>query len=325
MKVFVTGGTGNIGQYVVRSLLAAGHDVVLYTRTPHRVRALSEQAGVTAVAGSILDLDTMKGALRGCDAVVHIALGWGNTPVEMIDHDTRVTAFLAQEAERAGVANFVYTSSTAAMGVFHDGIDETAPCRPVDLYGATKAASEAFLIGFNRYYDGQGVAGEAVSMRRNIIRPGYTFSNPAYEGGASQSDTRFRDLARSVLAGEDVVVSDNDGTQFLSSAQIAELYLHLVESDLHSEIVLGLGSTWTSWADIARMAVDLAEESTSRVVAPDGEERHVPELVSVEKMKRLFGLQFDATGALEEHVRWNLDRERRVMAGEEVHDVYHVW
>ncbi len=325
MKVFVTGGTGNIGQYVVKALLAAGHSVVLYTRTPRRIPALCDQPGITAVAGNMLELEKLKAGLAGCDAVVHIALGWGNTPVEMLDHDTRVTAFLAQEAERVGVKNFVYTSSTAAMGVFHDGIDETAPCLPGDLYGATKAASEAYLIGFKQYYTGQGVRGAKVAMRRNIIRPGYTFSNPAYEGGASQSDVRFRDIARQVLKGEDLVIGDNDGTQFLSSGQIAELYLRMVESELNEQIVLGLGATWTSWAEIARTAVELVPTSTSRVLAPDGDVAREPELVCVDKMERLFGLRFDATEALREHVQWNLDRERLVLAGEEVHDVYHVW
>ena len=325
MRIFVTGGTGNIGQYVVRSLLAAGHHVVLYTRTPQRTPELSDQPGITTVAGNILELDKMRAALPGCDAVVHIALGWGNTPLEMLDHDTRVTVFLAEEAERAGVRNFVYTSSTAAMGVFYDGIDEMAPCRPGDLYGATKASSEAYLLGFRQYYTGQGLRGRRVQMRRNIIRPGYTFSNPAYVGGASQSDVRFRDIARSVIKGDDLVVSENDGTQFLASAQIAELYLHLVESELNEEIILGLGKKWTSWAEIARVAVELTPESRSRILAPEGESRREPECVSVEKMERLFGLSFDATEALREHVQWNLDRERLVLAGSPVDDVYHVW
>lgn len=325
MKIFVTGGTGNIGQYVVKALLAAGHEVVLYTRTPQRIPSLSDQPGVSAVAGDILDLDRLKASLPGCDAVVHIALGWGNTPMEMLEHDTRVTAFLAQEAERAGVKNFVYTSSTAAMGVFYDGIDETAPCLPGDLYGATKAASEAYLMGFRQYYSGQGVKGSAVSMRRNIIRPGYTFSNPAYEGGASQSDVRFRDIARSVLAGQDLNIRESEGTQFLSSQQIAQLYVHLVESNLNEEIILGLGRSWTSWADIARMAIELVPESESKVVSPGGDLPGNPSRISVGKMERLFGLSFDATNALREHVRWNVERERLVLAGEPVHDVTHVW
>ena len=34
MKAFITGGTGNIGQYVTKAFLEAGHSVVLLTRTP---------------------------------------------------------------------------------------------------------------------------------------------------------------------------------------------------------------------------------------------------------------------------------------------------
>jgi hypothetical protein len=45
----------------------------------------------------------------------------------------------------------------------------------------------------------------------------------------------------------------------------------------------------------------------------------------VEKIKRVFGLSFDAVEELKSHIKWNLDRERRVLAGENVHDVYHVW
>lgn len=325
MRIFVTGGTGNIGQYVVTALLAAGHQVVLYTRTPDRIPALSDQPGVTVAAGNILDLDKLKAGVAGCDAVVHIALGWGNTPVEMLDNDTRVTAFLAQEAERAGVKSFVYTSSTAAMGVFYDGIDETAPCRPTDLYGATKAASEAYLLGFRQYYSGQGKAAGKVRMRRNIIRPGYTFSNPAYEGGASQSDARFRDIARSVLRGEELAIDESDGNQFLSSRQIAELYVRLVESDLDEEVILGLGRTWTSWASVARMAIGLVPESASVVTNSSQVGTGVPSHISVAKMERLFGLSFDATEDLLEHVRWNIERERLVLAGRAVHDVMHVW
>ncbi|MDR3247825.1 MAG: NAD(P)-dependent oxidoreductase [Treponema sp.] len=325
MKIFITGGTGNIGQYVTKALLAAGHDLVVYTRTPERIPQIGEQKNVSLVKGNILDHDIMEKALRGCDAVVHIALGWGNSPIEMLKNDTEVTVFLAEAAEKAGVKNFVYTSSTAVYGRWFDGMDEDAPLYPDDLYGATKAASEKFLLGFNQYYTGQGKRGQKVSMRRNIIRPGYTFSNPAYEGGASQSDVRFANIAQSVLKGEDIVISPNDGTQFLSSQQIAQLYLKLVESDLNREIFLALGQTYTHWEDIARWAVEMTPGTKTKISHPEGSEKKKPNHVNVDKIKRVFGLSFDAAEDLKDHMRWNLERERRVLAGEKVHDVYHVW
>jgi UDP-glucose 4-epimerase len=325
MKIFITGGTGNIGQYVTKALLDAGHSLVVYTRTPERIPQIGQQKNVTVVKGNILDLDSMGKALKGCDAVVHIALGWGNTPLEMLDHDTRVTVSLLENAEKAGVKNFVYTSSTAVFGPNQDGSSDKVMLTPGDLYGATKAASELYLWGFNGYYTGQGKSGAKVTIRRNIIRPGYTFSNPAFEGGASQSDVRFRDIARSVLRGEDLVISENDGTQFISAGQIAQLYLKLVESDLNQEIFLGLGNRFTSWADIARWAIALAPGSKAKVTAPAGDKKREPARYDVSKMKRVFGLSFDPTAELKEHVRWNVERERKFLAGEKVHDVYHVW
>jgi UDP-glucose 4-epimerase len=325
MKIFITGGTGNIGQYITKALSDAGHELLVYTRTPERVPALGQLTGVSLLKGDILDLDVMEQALEGCDAVIHNALGWGNTPVEMLMHDTRVTVSLMEMAEKAGVRNFVYTSSTAAMGRFFDGMDETVHCQPTDLYGATKASSEAFLLGFCQYYSGQGAPERLVSMRRNVIRPGYTFSNPAFEGGASQSDKRFRNIARAVLKGENISWSINDGTQFLSSAQLAQVYIRLIESELNKEIVLALGSTFTTWVEIIQMAIDLVPSTATKLLIPDGEVKRKPELITVNKLNRLFGLSFDATGDLREHVKWNINRERKVLAGESVHNVYHGW
>jgi UDP-glucose 4-epimerase len=324
MKIFITGGTGNIGQYVTKALLEAGHSLVVYTRTPERIPQIGELKNATLIKGSILDHAVMENALQGCDAVVHIALGWGNSPLEMLKNDTEVTVSLLEKAETAGVKNFVYTSSTAVYGRWFDGMDEDAPLYPDDLYGATKAASEKYLLGFNQNYTGQGVRGTRTVLRRNIIRPGYTFSNPAFEGGASQSDVRFRDIARAVLKGEDITVSQNDGTQFLSSQQIAQVYLKLVESDLNREIFLALGNSFTTWAEIAQWAVEMTGGKT-KVRYPAGEEKHKPGMVNVDKIKRVFGLSFDAVNDLKDHIRWNLDREEQVLAGKEVHNVYHVW
>lgn len=323
MKVFVTGGTGNIGQYVTKALVEAGHSVVLLTRTPDRIPVFHTLPNVTVVRGNILELDVMEQAMQGCDAVIHIALGWGNDPVEMLDHDTRVTAFLMGAAEKAGVKNFIYTSSTAAMGPLRDGMDETALLLPGDLYGATKASAEMYLLGFNQYYDGQGVYGRKTRLRRNIIRPGYTFSNPAFEGGASQSDVRFKQIAEAVLKNEPITVNAMDGTQFISGGQIAQLYLKLLESDLDKEVFLALGTKFVSWGDIARMAKALVPESRSEIVETG--ERRKPSYYGVEKMERVFGLRFDGDEELEEHVAWNIDRARRALSGEPVHDVYHVW
>lgn len=323
MEIFVTGGTGNIGQHVTLALLERGHHVRLLTRTPERIPAFQEMANVTIVKGNMLELDVLEKAVQGCDAIVHIALGWGNDPVEMLDHDTRVTVFLLDAAERAGVKNFVYTSSTAALGELRDGMDETALRVPTDLYGSTKAATEVYMLGFRQYYSRQGGYGEKVKLRRNIIRPGYTYSNPAVPGGASQSDVRFKNIAEAIVNDQDLTLSRNDGTQFLSSRQIAQLYVKLVESDMNEEIFFALGKNFISWYDIACMAKEMVPESKSQIIASDEEGHHA--LYGVGKMERVFGLSFDSGEDLKDHIAWNLARAKAAKEGKEVHNVLHVW
>jgi nucleoside-diphosphate-sugar epimerase len=324
MKIFVTGGTGNIGQNVTKALLAAGHEVVLLTRTPARIPAYKVLPNVTVVEGNILELYVMEKALQGCDAVVHIALGWGNDPVEMLEHDTKVTLFLVEAAEKAGVKKFVYTSSTAAMGVLRDGMDEAAQLLPGDLYGATKASAEMYLMGFNQYYGGQGVYAAKTKIARNVIRPGYIFSNPACEGGASQSDVRFLNIAKAVLQNEDLTFNKLDGTQFLSGKQIAELYVKLVESDFNKETFMALGKKFVTWEEIAQIAIELTG-SSSKVIVPNADEERKPSYYNASKMERVFGLSFEGDEDLKDHIQWNIDRARKILAGEQVHNTYHVW
>lgn len=321
MKIFMTGGTGNIGQYVLQAFLESGHQVVLLTRTPDRIPAYRNMTGVELIRGNILDLPLLQKSVRGCDAVVHIALGWGNDPVSMLENDTRVTACLLDAAEQAGVQKFIYTSSTAAAGDMQDGTNEESVCRPTDLYGATKASGEAYTLGFRQYYSRQGGYGEKVKLKRNVIRPGYTYSNPAVPGGSSQSDRRFAKICEDIVAGRDISWDINDGTQFLSARQIAQVYLRVLESDVNEEVFFALGKNFVSWYEIACMAKEMMPESPSRIVSPTEEGHHA--LYDVGKIERYFGLSFDSREDLKEHVKWNMDRARAKAAGQEVPDTNH--
>ncbi|MCL2634071.1 MAG: NAD(P)-dependent oxidoreductase [Oscillospiraceae bacterium] len=306
MKIFITGGTGNIGQYVVLDAIAKGHQAVVLSRTPEKHSALSEMKGVSLVKGTITDYDILRDCVKSCDAVIHIALGWGDEPVTMLQADTTATVHLLEMSERAGIKKFIYTSSTAAMGRMRDNMDETVMNLPLDLYGSTKSASEAYVLGFSNYYGETLVSGNAVGMKRNIIRPGYTFSNPPYPGGSSQSDRRFRDITNAVVTNQPIQVIARDGTQFLSAEQIAKLYTALLESDLNEEIFLVLGKEYTTWERVAQIALEEYPSSKSIIDLYDagwGE----PMLYNIEKMNRIFGLEFSGEDEIRKHVKWNLE------------------
>jgi len=310
MKIFITGGTGNIGQYVTLAAIENGYEAVVLSRNPEKFPSLAKKA--TLVKGTITDYDLLSGYIKGCDAVIHVALGWGDEPVSMLMNDTAATVNLLEISERAGVKKFIYTSSTAAMGHMRNGMDETVVNLPIDLYGSTKSASEAYVLGFTKYYAASGQESlfgkhNNITMKRNIIRPGYTYSSPPYPDGSTQPDARFRNIADAVVNNKPVTLTKYDGTQFISSAEIAQLYIKLIESERDGDIFLALGNTFTSWEKIAKIAMEFYPESKSEIVLNDLGWGADPSLYCVKKMEREFGLSFDSQKDLREHIKWNVE------------------
>ena len=72
MRVFVTGGTGHIGSYVIPELIAAGHEVTGLARSEASATAVST-LGARVRRGDISDLDGLKAAAAESDGVIHLA------------------------------------------------------------------------------------------------------------------------------------------------------------------------------------------------------------------------------------------------------------
>lgn len=72
MHVFVTGGTGHSGPYIISDLIAAGHEVTALARSDKAAEAVSA-LGATAVRGDLNDLDGLKAAAAAADGVIHVA------------------------------------------------------------------------------------------------------------------------------------------------------------------------------------------------------------------------------------------------------------
>ncbi|MGH3267037.1 MAG: SDR family oxidoreductase [Trebonia sp.] len=72
MRVFVTGGTGHLGPYIIRELIAAGHEATGLARSDSAAAAVSA-LGANVRRGDLQDLDGLKEAAADSDGVIHVA------------------------------------------------------------------------------------------------------------------------------------------------------------------------------------------------------------------------------------------------------------
>lgn len=194
MTTLVIGGAGYIGAHVVQLLLERGESVAvvddLSTGFRNRIgdAPLIEQDVTADGAVEVLEREMRE---RGVKAVIHFAahkqVGESVEKPEMYWHDNiGGLANVLDAAARAGVRDFVFSSSAAVYGTPDvDLVDEELECRPINPYGATKYVGEWMLADAER----------AHGMRTVALR----YFNVAGAGSPELADTLVMNLVPIVL------------------------------------------------------------------------------------------------------------------------------
>ena len=286
-RILLTGGAGFIGSHLVKRWAAQGWAVTVLSRAPEANPRLSTLPGVTLVRGDVRDAALLAAILPGHRVLVHHALVWGDPEDDVALEDTRAGAKLVDLAGRAGVETVLYTSSTAVHRPFSSRMDEDSPLRPNDLYGATKAAGELVL----------GAIAAQAGQRFGVLRLAPVIGPPAFDGAPFRCDPRFFALARAARAGEDLVVRDGEGRQFVSVTDVAEAYAAVLASDIAPRTYVVASAEVTPWAEVGHALVAAAGGRVVEVGPPV-----VAERFDVARLERGLGLRFDARPALPEHL-----------------------
>jgi dTDP-L-rhamnose 4-epimerase len=125
VQVVVTGGSGFIGSHVVDDLVAAGHRVRVLdalSDTAHAARPAYQRDDVEYVEEDLVDLARDPSAVRGADAVAHLAsrVGLGrdvrDVPAYVRDNDLGTAALLAGLADTGFAGRIVLASSMVVYG-----------------------------------------------------------------------------------------------------------------------------------------------------------------------------------------------------------------
>lgn len=149
--LLVTGGSGFLGINLIRWLLAHGAQEVRSLDLVGFDYPEKTDPRLRAVVGDVRDRATVRALMADCRGVIHCAAALPLCDeAEIRSTDVEGARVVAEEAKAAGVARFVYISSTAVYGIpDHHPIREGDRLEGVGPYGESKIAAEGIVRGLD--------------------------------------------------------------------------------------------------------------------------------------------------------------------------------
>ncbi|DAC72536.1 MAG TPA: hypothetical protein DSN98_04665 [Thermoplasmata archaeon] len=148
MKVLITGITGFLGTHLAQELLKANkYDLIGTYRNAEKAKIFEKQ-GIEMRSIDLLKPESIKGIAKDIDMVVHLAalMRFHDPWQKLYAHNVIATQMIAQDALQHNVQQFIYGSSTEAIGpVTSIPGNETSPYHPTYEYGKTKQLAEIWL------------------------------------------------------------------------------------------------------------------------------------------------------------------------------------
>lgn len=298
MKVLVTGGAGYIGATTVRSLLAEGHEVVVYDNLSkgHR-RALP--AGVPLVMADVANREVLDSAFRQYqpEAVLHFAafIEAGESmkePERFFRNNSAATLTLLEAMLANRVVKLIFSSTAALYGEpLEIPIEETAALEPTNAYGESKLLVERMLAWFGRVH----------GFRYASLRYFNAAGSDGCSGESHQPETHLIPLVLQAATGERTSVSifgtdypTTDGTcvrDYIHVSDLAQahiLALHALNDRERLIYNLGNGRGFS-----VREVISSAERVTGRAIRVNEAPRRAGDpavlVASSEKIRRELG------------------------------------
>jgi len=188
-NILVIGGAGFIGSFVVSELLKTKvGKVIIYDnfargKKSNLMDALGDpRCEIYPNGGDVRDIDTLNDAMKGCDAVVHLAAMWllhcKDFPRTAFHVNIEGTFNVLEACVQNNIKRLVYSSSASVYGDAAEvPMTENHPFNNKNFYGASKIAGEAMC---RAYYDRYGLS--YVGLRYMNVYGPHQDQTAAYTG-----------------------------------------------------------------------------------------------------------------------------------------------
>src|SRR5512145_2317997 len=297
MNILVTGGAGYIGSAMAEALVKEGHSVTVYDSlvTGHR-QAVPE--GAAFVQADLSDSHALAKTLtdQKFDAVMHFAafIEAGESmkdPGRFYHNNLTNSLALIENAVRAGVKRFVFSSTAAVFQSSEEPLTEESPLGPTNVYGHTKLMTEQALEWYRQIH----------GLHYSVLRYFNACGALPGRGEAHQPESHLIPLVLKVAQGERDSIGiygtdypTPDGTCIRDYIHIADLVsAHLLALDglrERDQLIYNLGSG-TGYS--VREVVETARQVTGHLIPAKELPRRPGDsarlVASSEKIKRELG------------------------------------
>ncbi len=291
MKVLVTGGSGFIGRSVLEELLLRGHDVI-------SLDLIEPSITVPFMVGDIRDLETLRKAARGVDAIIHLAaivsaVEAMEKPLDTFRTNVEGTLNVAEAARRENV-KVIYAGSVAVYGEPKIlPVSEDHPVHPTNVYGSTKLAGESILLGYSGSY------GLPVTSLRFFNVYGPHMKPGPYAGVIYKFLERMREGKPLRIEGDGKQTRD-----FVYVEDVAKAVVLALESDATGVYNVGTGRE-ISILDLARLLFSLTGRDTGLEFAPPRPGDIRRSRADISKIRKLgWEPSFDLESGLKRTIEW---------------------
>ncbi len=189
-RILVTGATGFLGQVLVPLLLADGVEVRVVARRPDDALPGLD---VERLAGDVTDPGSLEAAVRGVDAVIHMAGLVSHLERDrdrLMEVNVAGTEHVLAAARAADVARVVHVSSIAAVGTTPD------PAQPLDEGSPFSTVAASFPYALSKRLGEQAALAAAATGQDVVV------ANPGHVLGAGDVNAISTFHVRKILTGE---------------------------------------------------------------------------------------------------------------------------